>query len=120
MEMKREELLKAEIKKKFKSVNAFAKEVEIPESSLRNIFTRGLGGLNVGFFLRICKTLDISADALADGRIEPRKVGAELTREALEVATAFDEADTRSREDALHALRDYIGEPSATGGAMAV
>lgn len=67
--MEREELLKQEIKDQFKSVLAFAKETGIPESSLRDCFTRGIETVRTGTLVEICRKLNIDLYSLLDGAI---------------------------------------------------
>lgn len=67
-----EEELKDYILSRFQSLSEFCNIADVPNSTLSSILTRGLDSANVGNIIKICKTLNISADALADGKIEPK------------------------------------------------
>lgn len=68
--MEREELLKTLIKQKYNSVLQFSKESGIPESSIRNIFYRGLDSVNAGTLVTICKLLGVEAESLMNGTLK--------------------------------------------------
>ena len=69
-----EEQLREMMIKKSGSVNKFAQEVEIPQSTIFSIFQRGVGKANINSIITICKALNISTDELAEGRITPLAV----------------------------------------------
>ncbi len=62
--MTSEEILKSTIKSKYTSVRAFAKECDIPYSTLTSILDRGIATAGVGSMVRICQALDISLEEL--------------------------------------------------------
>ena len=68
--MTHEEILKNYILKRYHSLREFAKVADIPYTTLVTILKRGINNSSVGNIIRICKTLNISADALANGIIE--------------------------------------------------
>lgn len=70
--MTSEELLKEAILSQYGSVNRFAEELGIAESSIRNIFKRGIGSVNAGTLVMICKKLNVDVEALVDGTFSPR------------------------------------------------
>ncbi len=70
--MDREELLKELVKEKYGSILKFSKETKIPESSIRNIFTRGLDSVNAGTLVQICKKLNVDLESLMDGALSVR------------------------------------------------
>lgn len=70
--MNREELLRACIKQTYGSVLKLSKESGIPESSIRNIFSRGIDSVNAGTLVEICKRLNIDVEALMDGKLSVR------------------------------------------------
>lgn len=64
-----EQELKEMIVAQYGSVRAFSQKTDIPYSTLDSIFKRGLGNSSVSNVLRICKELNIDADALGEGLI---------------------------------------------------
>lgn len=67
-----EELLKETIREKYGSVLKFSKEVQIPESSIRNIFNRGLDSVGAGVIVKICRALDLDVESLLSGQLSTR------------------------------------------------
>ena len=66
-----EEQLRDLMIKKSGSVNKFAQECGLPQSTIFSIFQRGIGKANVSSVITICRALGISADELTEGRITP-------------------------------------------------
>lgn len=66
-----EKELKNLILSRYRSILEFSKEVQMPYSTIDNIFKRGVVNANVANIIRICTALNISADELARGRITP-------------------------------------------------
>ena len=66
-----EERLKELILLRYDSVREFGKIVDIPNSTLRSIFQRGVDNASISNIIKICKELKISVDELAEGRITP-------------------------------------------------
>lgn len=71
--MNTEELLKKLIIEKSGSVNKFAQEIGIAQSTLVSVFSRGVNKSNINTIIKICQALEISTDALIDGRIVSNK-----------------------------------------------
>ena len=65
--------LKALILQRYKSVRAFSEETGIPYSTIDSIFKRGIENSSVSNIIKICRSLNIDADALGSGRIETKK-----------------------------------------------
>lgn len=65
-----EKKLKELILSRYKSIREFTLEIDIPYTTLDSIFKRGIGNSSVSNVLKVCNALHISADALAEGRIE--------------------------------------------------
>ncbi|OLR58258.1 hypothetical protein BHF70_00610 [Anaerostipes sp. 494a] len=94
-----EDKLKELILSKYKSIREYTNEINMPYSTLDSIFKRGIRKASVDNLIKICNSLNISADALVDGRIEKRESeistvaahfdGAEFTEEQLERIKAF-------------------------------
>lgn len=66
-----EKKLKDFILQKYKSIRAFTHEADIPYSTIDTMFKRGIGGTSIDTVIKICKTLGISTDDLAVGKITP-------------------------------------------------
>ena len=66
-----EEHLKSLMIKKAGSVNKFAQMCGVSQSTIASVFTRGVGKANIKTIIKICRTLEISADELVEGRITP-------------------------------------------------
>lgn len=64
------------------SVNKFAQECGVSQSTIFTIFNRGVKNANINSIFAICKKLDISVDALADGKIV--RVNAETMHEQIQ------------------------------------
>lgn len=69
--MTTEKMLKDYILSRYNSVREFTIQADIPYTTLDSIFKRGIGNSSVTNVIKICRALGISADGLADGRIEP-------------------------------------------------
>lgn len=67
--MTTEEKLKNFILNRYHSVREFTIQHNIPYTTMDSIFRRGIGNSSVTNIIKICKALNISADALADGEI---------------------------------------------------
>ena len=58
--MKKSEILKKEILKKYKSVRQFSMEMEIPYSTLVTALERGIEGMAYGTVIRMCDRLKLN------------------------------------------------------------
>ena len=63
--------LKSLILSKYGTVKDFAPKCGLPYSTVDTILRRGINKASVSSVIAICKALNISADALASGRIAP-------------------------------------------------
>jgi DNA-binding Xre family transcriptional regulator len=66
-----EEELKNMMIEKSGSVNKFAQECDLPQTTIASMLDRGVNKANVNTIIKICKHLGLSVDALANGRIAP-------------------------------------------------
>lgn len=64
-----EKNLKRLILSRYRSTREFTVDAGIPYTTLDSIFRRGINNSSVDNVIKICKTLWISADELAEGRI---------------------------------------------------
>lgn len=69
--MQIEENLKKIILERYGSMVEFAKQIDIPNTTLASIMNRGIQKASVANVIRICNALNISTDELAHGRISP-------------------------------------------------
>ena len=65
--MTREEWLKELIARKYGSVSKFAEAAGIPATTIRNIFTRGLGGVGADTVVRLSAALEMDVETLMSG-----------------------------------------------------
>ena len=64
-----EEKLKDHILERYVSIREFSHTINMSYSTLDSILRRGVGNSSVTNIIKICKALNISADALAEGEI---------------------------------------------------
>lgn len=64
-----EDRLKELIIKDYGTLKEFTDHVGIPNSTFANILRRGVNNANVLTIIKICQALNISTDALAEGKI---------------------------------------------------
>lgn len=76
--MNTEEKIKNLILSRYKSLREFSIEYAIPYTTLKSMLVRGIGNSSVTNVIKLCKSLGISADALADGKIVPIDKRAEI------------------------------------------
>lgn len=69
--MEIEEQLRQLIIKKYGSVNKFAQDCGITQSTIFTLFNRGIQRGNITTVITICRKLGISTDELCQGRITP-------------------------------------------------
>lgn len=68
-----EEKLQELILERYNSMREFSAQINMPNTTLHSIFKRGIGNSSIINITKICKALNISVDALADGEIRPTK-----------------------------------------------
>ena len=87
-----EEQLKDYILRRYNSIRDFCLKHEIPTSTVHSIFRRGVNNSSVTNVIKICKSLGISVDALADGEIKPLgELSAALLDDRIEVNDIIEE-----------------------------
>lgn len=69
-----EEQLKNYIVMKYGTVRNFCNQTNIPQSTLSTLFKRGIMRASIDLIFKICDELEISADALAEGKIIPKDI----------------------------------------------
>ena len=65
-----EDKLREYILSKYKSIREFTVAIDMPYSTIDSIFKRGIRKASVDNLIKICDFLDISTDALINGKIE--------------------------------------------------
>lgn len=69
--MEIEEQLRQYIIKNYGSVNKFAHDCGISQSTIFSMFNRGIAKANIQTLITICRKLGLSTDELCQGRITP-------------------------------------------------
>lgn len=93
-----EQKLKDLILSRYHSIREFTITIDIPYTTMDSIFRRGIGNSSVTNVIKICKALRISADALADGKIEPiasKRLYFELKEDPIDISDIFSDAKAR-------------------------
>ena len=67
--MKFEVDLKTTIKEKYGSIRAFSQAINVPYSSIDNIFKRGIMGVSLQIVLNICTALNIDIESIRDDKL---------------------------------------------------
>lgn len=102
-----ENQLKNLILDRYNSIREFTIKIDMAYSTLNSIFTRGIQNATISNILKICDELHISADALANGRIEySSRLPDEETRDINEIL-----ANTKRQLLTNHALM-FNGKPA--------
>lgn len=68
-----EEKLKNYILKKYKTISAFSKEINVPNTTISSILKRGIKGSSVATIIEICNKLEIDVEELLNGNIISKK-----------------------------------------------
>lgn len=67
IKMTREERLKDLIMAQYGNISRFAEAAGIPQTTIRNIFVRGLDGVGAGTVVKICSALNVDVESLMSG-----------------------------------------------------
>lgn len=84
-----EQKLQEYILNNYKSIMQFAKVADIPYTTVKGIFSRGIWGTSIQNITRICNVLSIDIYALIDGEIKPKTNVKDLTNHENKVITAY-------------------------------
>ena len=100
---------------RYKSVRAFAEIVNLPYTTVDSILKRGVERATVKSIIRLCQALDLDTDALADGRIEQRKVTLKVTispeeNEMIKKIRALDEKRLKVVQSVLDLASSQMSE----------
>ena len=97
--MEIEERLKCLILAHYKSLRAFSQAIDLPYPTLDSMLKRGIMNAGVSNVIKVCQTLEISVDALANGEIiaSPSNV-TDLTPEETELINKYRALDDNGRQ----------------------
>ncbi|MBC5787092.1 MULTISPECIES: helix-turn-helix domain-containing protein [Clostridiaceae] len=73
MEQKEQQKLKKIIVTRYGSIQDFSEKNDIPPSVLEKIYKKGAGNLGITTARKLCNSLGIDLDALAEGKVKQRK-----------------------------------------------
>lgn len=102
-----EEELKELIISRYKSLRQFSIEIDLPYTTLSGMLERGIRNAGIQKVIKICQALAIDTDALADGRIEERKVNDEaVTFREKNLLKKYRSIDMNGKETVDYVLND--------------
>lgn len=110
-----EEKLQELILTRYHSLREFTIDIDIPYTTIHSIFRRGIDNSSLSNIIKICKALNISADALADGEIvlvKKQKVSGNPINERFEIKEIIE--DTKDLLTHRKVMLD--GEPLSKKG----
>lgn len=90
------QLIKAEIKRQYKSVRKFSEKSGIPYSTLSNALSKGIGGTSYGTVIKICNLLNLKQAYDADLTV--------FNEHCYEICTMLAALD----EQAVHTLKTIL------------
>ena len=95
--------LKDLILSRYKSVREFSNLIDMPYSTIDSIFKRGVGNASITNIIKICETLQISADDLARGKIVHRETESKnpispLSSDEIELLNNYRELNKQGKE----------------------
>lgn len=107
-----EEKLKEYMLTKYKSIREFAINIDMPYSTIDSIFKRGIANASVTNINKICKSLNISADMLAEGEIQPatNKKTLDIPESDIEIIQKFLQLNERNKIKIEGKIDDYLEE----------
>lgn len=102
-----EDKIKSEILAQYKSVRAFTQTIGIPYSTIDSMLKKGVSGTAVQTIIKVCDSLNMDLNSIAReilGTPDASPISTCTTKEAAEVAEAYDKADIKSKNIARQAL----------------
>ena len=87
-----EDELKEYILSRYQSLKEFSDYADLPNSTVNTILTRGVLNAKVENVIKICKALNISADSLSEGKIEPKF---DYVKPSLDIKDIVDDTKTK-------------------------
>jgi DNA-binding Xre family transcriptional regulator len=106
-----EQELKNLILQRYRSIRAFSVETGIPYSTIDSIFKRGIENSSLSNIIKICRALNIDANALGDGKIESKKVELTGTAVHFDISKLTPEGIARYQEFLEFLAGKYSKEP---------
>lgn len=115
--MTTEEQLREMILKQYHSMREFSARIDVPNSTVESILKRGVQNSSVSNVIKLCKGLNISVEALAEGQIVPNRRRSSSTdvkfarlsqgkRQPVRVAPPVEKEINSILSDAIKRLRD--------------
>lgn len=95
--------LKNLILDRYKSLREFAIKIDMPYSTIDTILKRGVDKANVYNIIKICKELNIDAEALGEGRIEHKQTDNQVNT----IAAHRDKIDADWTEEELEDIENF-------------
>jgi len=95
--------LKNLILDRYKSLREFAIKIDMPYSTIDTILKRGVDKANVYNIIKICKELNIDAEALGEGRIEHKQTDNQVNT----IAAHRDKLDADWTEEELEDIENF-------------
>lgn len=110
-----EDKLQSFILKRYKSIMQFAKIADVPYTTVKGIFSRGIWGASVQNITKICDVLAIDVDELIRGNIAPKQKAITLTKHETDVVEAYrNKPEMQPAVDKLLGLEDdFVALPMA-------
>ena len=110
-----EEKLQELILTRYHSIREFTIDIDIPYTTIHSIFRRGIDNSSLSNVIKICKALNISADALADGEIvfiKKQKAAEQPINDRLEITEIIED----TKDLLTHRKITINGEPISKKG----
>ncbi len=102
-----EEKLKIIIIEQYHSLKQFASEVGLPYTTVTGMLDRGINNAGMIKVARICKALNLDIDALADGKIEEKKIhDYQVSIEEYALLEKYRRIDDRGKDTLKYLLDD--------------
>ncbi len=112
----REEYIKNLIKKRGLTAKDFAKEIDMPYTTLLSILNRSIGGASVDNVIKICNGLNIKVDDLNLSKLEEKDLDQFILNEAeINLFLKYRKLDSRGKynvEETINREYSFIKEDS--------
>lgn len=102
--MTTEDKLQNYILERYKSIMQFAKIADVPYTTVKGIFSRGIWGASVQNITKICDVLSIDVDELIKGNIQPKRINVTLSNHEKSIIEAY-----RNRPEMRPAVDKLLG-----------
>ena len=105
-----EDQLKNLIKSRYDSVLQFSKVIGLNESSVRNIFNRGVTSVSLSTSHAICSALNLDLNSLSEGKIVEKEQNppSSLDRDSKRLLSLYNQLNISGRERLLEYADDLV------------